>query len=301
MRAARIHAIGALPQVDEVAPLEPAGALRVSMSALNPVDVSIGTGRFYGGVPPTPYVIGSEAVGVMPDGRRVWARGRQLMAELVDPAAAEWVFDVPDGLGDEGALVCGTAGLTAWLAVSWRAPVQPDDTVLVLGASGTLGSVAVQGAKLLGARRVIGAARRTELVPAAADDVVDLNDDGALPEATYIVDGLWGEPLERAMASATVGVRIVHLGQSAGPAATLQSAWVRGKVANIFGHSLFSLPEEVAAAGYSQLGEHVRDGAISVASETYPLDAVAEAWQRQASGSPGAKVLVGLTKDSTAS
>jgi NADPH2:quinone reductase len=292
MRAARIHEIGAPPQVDEIAPPEGAGALSVSTSALNPVDVAIGTGRFYGGTPATPYVIGSEAVGQMPDGRRVWARGRQLMAELVDPAAAEWVFDVPDGLSDEGALVCGTAGLTAWLAVSWRAPVQPDDTVLVLGASGSLGSVAVQGAKLLGANRVIGAARRTDLVPSAADEVVDLNDGGPLPEATYIVDGLWGEPLERAMAAAAVGVRVVHLGQSAGPAATLQSAWVRGKVANIFGHSLFSLPEAAAATGYEQLAGHVRDGAISVDAETYPLDSVAEAWQRQASGSPGSKIVV---------
>jgi NADPH2:quinone reductase len=294
MRAARIHEIGSLPQVDEIADVEAAEVLRVSMSTLNPVDVAIGTGRFYGGTPPTPYVIGSEAVGRMPDGRRVWARGRQLMTELVDPTAAEWVFDIPDGLGDEGALVCGTAGLTAWLAVSWRAPVQPDDTVLVLGASGTLGSVAVQGAKLLGARRVIGAARRTDLVPAAADEIVDLNVEGPIPEATYIVDGLWGEPFERAMASAAVGVRVVHLGQSAGPAATVQSAWVRGKVAGIFGHSLFALPEAAAETGYEQLAEHVRDGAISVDSDTYPLEAIAEAWQRQASGSPGSKILVEL-------
>jgi NADPH2:quinone reductase len=172
--------------------------------------------------------------------------------------------------------------------------VQPDDTVLLLGASGTLGSVAVQGAKLLGARRVIGAARRTDLVPAAADEIVDLNVEGPLPEATYIVDGLWGEPFERAMASAAVGVRVVHLGQSAGPAATVQSAWVRGKVAGIFGHSLFALPEAAAETGYEQLAEHVRDGAISVDSDTYPLEAIAEAWQRQASGSPGSKILVEL-------
>jgi NADPH2:quinone reductase len=294
MRAARIHEVGSLPQVDEIAPPDAAAALRVSMSALNPVDITIGTGRFYGGTPPTPYVIGSEAVGRMPDGRRVWARGRQLMTELIDPGSAEWIFDLPDGLSDEGALVCGTAGLTAWLAVSWRAPVQLEDTVLVLGASGTLGSVAVQGAKLLGARRVIGAARRADLVPAAADQVFDLNGEDAFPEATYIVDALWGEPFEQAMAAAAAGVRVVHVGQSAGAAATLQSAWVRGKVASIFGLSLFALPEQAAETGYRQLAEHVRDGAVSVESETYPLDAIAEAWQRQASGSPGSKILVEL-------
>jgi NADPH2:quinone reductase len=292
MRAARIHEIGALPQIDELDPPDAAGAVTVSMSALNPVDVAIGTGRFYGGSPSTPYVIGSEAVARTPDGRRVWLRGRKLMAELVDPAAPEWAIDIPEGLSDEGALVCGTAGLTAWLAISWRAPVRPEDTVLVLGASGTLGSVAVQGAKLLGAGRVIGAARRTDLVPDAADEVFDLTKDGPLPEATYIVDGLWGEPLERAMAAAATGVRVVHLGQSAGPASTLLSAWVRGKTANIFGHSLFGVPEDAADAGFKELGEHVRDGAIAVDSETYPLDAIGEAWTRQASGSPGAKILI---------
>ena len=174
------------------------------------------------------------------------------------------MFDVPDGVSDEDALAAGIAGLTAWLAVAWRAPVQADDTVLVLGASGALGAVAVQAAKLLGAARVIGAARRTDLVPDAADDVFDLSGDGTPPAATLIVDALWGEPIERALAAAAQGVRVVHLGQSAGPAATLESGWVRGKGATILGHSLVShVPEDVAADGYRVLAGHMRDGEIS--------------------------------------
>ena len=153
------------------------------------------------------------------------------------------MFDIPDGVGDGTALGCGIAGLTAWLAVSWRAPVRPDDTVLVLGASGTLGSVAVQASKLLGAKHVIGAARRTDLIPAAADEVFDLSSEDPMPSASLIIDALWGEPLARAFAAAPAGVRIVHLGQSAGADATLQSGWVRGKVAEILGHSLFDIPD----------------------------------------------------------
>jgi NADPH2:quinone reductase len=293
MRGARLHEIGGLPQVDELDPPDAESPISVTMSALNPVDITMGNGRFYGGTPPTPYVIGSEVVGTTTDGRRVWVRGRQLMAELVDPAQG-WVFDVPDGVSDAAALGCGIAGLTAWLAVSWRAPVRADDTVLVLGASGTLGSVAVQAAKLLGANRVIGAARRTDLVPAAADEVFDLATDAEPPAATLIVDGLWGEPVARALAAAEVGVRVVHLGQSAGPEAALQSAWVRGKVADIFGHSLFAVSDEVAATGFRELCEHVRDGGIAVEAESYPLDEIAAAWQQQASGSPGKKVVIAL-------
>lgn len=289
MRAVRVHAIGETPVVDEVdAPAE--GALRVSAAGLNPVDVSIATGRFYGGSPPTPYVIGGEAVASTAEGGRVWLRGQALMAELVAPPA--WAFPIPDGVSDELALACGIAGLTGWLALSWRAPVAPDDTVLVLGASGTLGATALQAAKLLGAKRVIGAARRVERIPACADEVVELGPDAELPPATLIVDGLWGEPLERALAVAATGVRVVHLGQSAGPSATLLSAWVRGKVATILGHSLFSVPADVARQGFTELCTHARDGAIAFEVERYPLAELGRAWSRQASGSPGAKVVV---------
>lgn len=293
MRAARLHEIGGVPQVDEIDPPAGADLVEIATSALNPIDISIGSGRFYGGSPPTPYVVGSEGVGTTAEGRRVWVRGRQVMSEVVD-ASRLWTFDLPEGVDDGTALGCGIAGLTAWLAVYWRAPVRSGETVLVLGASGTLGSVAVQAAKLLGAGRVIGAARRTELVPASADEVFDLTSDSDLPGAELIVDGLWGEPIERALAAAPAGVRVVHLGQSAGPTATLQSGWVRGKVATVIGHSLFDVPEEVAAPAFRQLCEHARDGRIAVETESYPLDAIAEAWTRQASGSPGAKLVIRL-------
>ena len=163
----------------------------------------------------------------------------------------------------------------------------PTDTVLVLGASGTLGATAVQGAKLLGARRVIGAARRVDAIPDAADEKVALDGTAELPAATLIVDGLWGEPAERALAAAAPGVRFVQLGQSAGATATLQSAWVRGKLATILGHSLGPVPPDVLATGYRELCEHARDGAIRFGIETYELDRIAEAWARQSSGQPG--------------
>ena len=292
MRAARLHEIGATPRVDEVD--EPRGGpvLEVAAAALNPVDIAIGNGRFYGGTPEVPYVIGSEAVGALPDGRRVWCYARGVMAEQVAVTAPELAVDVPDGLDDGLALACGIAGLTGWLAVSWRAPVTPEDTVLVLGASGILGGAAVQGAKLRGAKLVVGAARRTDRIPAAADEVVRVDGSESYPEATVIVDGLWGAPFGRALASAAAGVRVVQLGQSAGPTATLESGWVRGKVANILGHSLFSVPTDVRAAGYRELATLALAGEVHFDVATYELERIPEAWERQSSGSPGAKIVV---------
>jgi NADPH2:quinone reductase len=294
VRAARLHEIGGTPAVEEVD--EPRGdiVLEVSASALNPIDIAIGNGRFYGGTPETPYVIGSEAVGRLPDRRRVWCHAPGVMAERVAVTIPERAVEIPDAVGDSLALACGVAGLTGWLAVSWRARVRPDDTVLVLGASGSLGGTAVQGAKLLGAKHVVGAARRTENIPAAADEVVLIDGSERYPEATVIVDGLWGRPIERALAGAAPGVRVVQLGQSAGGAATLESAWVRGKHTNILGHSLFSVPADVLAAGYRELAEHARGGDIHFRIETYELDRIAEAWARQSTGSPGTKIVVSL-------
>jgi NADPH:quinone reductase-like Zn-dependent oxidoreductase len=157
-----------------------------------------------------------------------------------------------------------------------------------------VGSAALQGAKVLGAQRVVGAARNTANVPAAADEVVSLEGDDELPEATLVVDTLWGAPAERALERAARGVRFVQLGQSAGPEARLQSGWVRGRIMNILGHSLFSTPSDAMAKGYRELCEHVAAGRIELATETFPLEEVAEAWERQASGSPGKKIVVAV-------
>jgi NADPH:quinone reductase-like Zn-dependent oxidoreductase len=294
VRAARLHEVGRTPQVDEVD--EPSGGeiLEVTRSALNPVDISIGTGRFYGGTPEPPYVIGSEAVGRTSDGRRLWCYERGTMAERAALTNADRAVEIPDGVDDELALACGIAGLTGWLAVAWRGGVTPDDTVLVLGASGTVGGTAVQGAKLLGARRVIGAARRLEAVPDAADEAIAL--DTELPAATVVIDALWGTPAEHALAAAAVGVRFVQLGQSAGATATLQSGWVRGKAANMLGFRLDAVPPDAFARGYRELCEHARDGRIRFEVESYPLERVADAWERQASGSARAKIVVELTR-----
>jgi NADPH2:quinone reductase len=292
VRAARLHEIGGIPRVDEIADLDAGDVLDVSASSLNPIDIATGNGRFYGGVPDTPYVIGSEAVGHTADGRRVWCYGKMLMAERAAIPEPDRAVEIPEGVDDRLALACGTAGVTGWLAVSWRARVRPEDTVLVLGASGTVGATAVQGAKLLGAARVIGAGRRVDSIPDAADEVVVLEGDYELPQATLVVDALWGEPGARALEAAAPGVRFVQLGQSAGASADIKSAWVRGKVVEILGHSLFAIPPDVRRDGYRELCGHAREGRIRFDVETYELDRVAEAWERQASGSPGVKIVV---------
>jgi NADPH:quinone reductase-like Zn-dependent oxidoreductase len=292
MRAARLHELGGTPRIDEIDPPDGASVVAVTAAGLNPVDIAIGNGRFYGGSPQTPYVIGSEGVGTGVDGRRIWFRSSGTIAEQA--AVADETFDIPDGVDDDLALACGIAGLAGWLAVAWRAKVTAEDTVLVLGASGSVGAAAVQGAKLLGAHRVVGAARQADRVPDAADATVELGDSYQLPEATVVIDALWGTPAERALEAAARGVRFVQLGQSAGPTATVQSSWLRGKDAEILGLSLFATPRDVIAAGYFELCEHARERRIHFDVEPFELDDIAAAWERQASGTPGAKIVIAI-------
>jgi NADPH:quinone reductase-like Zn-dependent oxidoreductase len=311
VRAARIHELGAEPRVDEIADPEPADGrepVEVLAAALNPLDINIAAGRFYGGHPPLPYVPGSEGV-VRRGETRFHAFGDGLGiardGTLAERAAVSegTLVEVPDGIEDALAVAFGIAGVIAWSAVAWRVKVGPGDRVLVLGATGAVGTVALQAARLLGAERVVAAGRDTErlarVAQLGADETVELDGGEDLAERlrtaaggegpNVIVDPLWGDAAATASEAAAPGARIVHLGQSAGPIASFASAAVRGKELSILGVSNFARSRDERRALYHELLEHVRSGEIRLDVETFPLEQVDEAWRRQAAG---AKVVV---------
>ncbi len=319
MRAARIHAIGQPPRLDDVDPPSPRAddaLLQVRAVALNPVDVSIATGVFYGGHPPLPYVLGAEGVGVVEDagplapGTRVYVFGEGLgiardgvLAERA-AAPAETLIALPDSVDDAVAVACGIAGIAGWTATARRTEIAKDDRVLVLGATGTAGSVAVQAARLRGARSVVAVGRRADRLERCRELGVDaavqldgretLSDElvdacGGAP--TVVIDFLWGRPVVAASEAAAPGARIVHAGQSAGAEAPLRSAAVRGKQLRILGYSNFALSPDELRDAYLELLEHVADGRIAVDIERYPLDRLDHAWERQTSGK-GTKIVV---------
>lgn len=306
MRAARVTELGKPPEPAEI---ENGGSLEIAAVALNPLDLAVAAGRFYGGHPPLPYVPGCEAVGRR-DGRRVYVFGGGrgtvedgFLQERADHPS-ELESPVPDGLDDAVAAACGIAGLAGWIPVATRAPVRRDDRVLVLGATGTAGSVAVQGARVLGAERIVAAGRDPARLERArklgADATVSLEGEdlaGRLREAcggdgpTLVVDPLWAGPVAAAVDAAAPGARIVHLGQSAGPEATLPSSLVRGKQLSILGHSNFALSPEERAQAYRELTGHVAAGRITVDVETFPLEKVADAWAAQGQGAKAVVLL----------
>jgi NADPH2:quinone reductase len=307
MRAAIVRELGNLPEVGDFSDPTPGdGQMLVEVEAapLNPIDLAVAAGRNPAGHPPLPFVPGCEGVGSL-DGRLVWVyRGgigiarNGCMAERV-AAPEEAITPLQEGADPVLAGALGIAGMAGWASLSWRVPVREDDVVLVLGATGTVGTVAVQAARLLGARKVVAAGRNREALERCdADAHVALEGDlvEAFREAcdggpTLIFDPLWGEPAAAAAEAAKPGARIVQLGQSAGATAPITSAAIRFKGLEIYGFSNFTLPKDVLDREYARLVDHAMRGDIQVEIERLPLGDVALAWERQAQ-SPHRKLVL---------
>jgi NADPH:quinone reductase-like Zn-dependent oxidoreductase len=312
MRAAVIERIGELPVVKDVEePRRQPGQslIEVTAAPINPIDLTTAAGTYPGGSPETPYVAGREAVGrvvesdSLPEGTRVYAAGLGFLAERA-AVANENLVRIDADVDDAVAACFGIAGLAAWLAVEWRGDLREGETVLVLGASGAVGALAVQAARLLGAGRIVAAARSAEGLERArslgADATVkfDEHDDlaAAFLEACdgqldLVIDPVWGEPGAAAIKATSFGGRVVQLGQSAGKEATIESGWIRAKLLSILGHTNFAAPAEVRDDAYLRMVRHAAASELTVDHEVVPLDQVADAWERQ-KASPGRKLVL---------
>ena len=317
MRGAVIDRIGRPPVVKEIEePKRGAGQalILVIAASINPLDLSIASGRYYGGPPDVPYVPGTEGVGLVVDaesvaaGTRVRFEARSGNGSLAERALAteDTLIELPERTDDDLAAAIGVAGLAAWLALEWRGKLEDGETVLVLGASGAVGQIAVQAAKHLGAGRIIAAARNADglrrarelgadaTVELRGQSVAELSDqfrEAAGGELDLVVDPLWGEPAVAALLALRTEGRLVNLGQSAGGEATISSASVRSRMRSILGHANRMTPPSVRRDAYLALLEEATAGRLRVDFEVLPLGEVARAWERQAA-SPHRKIVV---------
>jgi NADPH:quinone reductase-like Zn-dependent oxidoreductase len=311
MRAAVLDSHGAVPELGEFRDPKPddgAVLLDVLAAAMNPVDIRIASGTFPNERHEPPYVAGKEGVGRRGDGGLVYFDhsrepfGAFAERTLIDEGSG---YPVPEGLDPALAVSLGVSGLAAWLALEWRGALAPGETVLILGASGVAGQIGVQAAKLLGAGRVVAAARNPEGLERArrlgADAAVSLEEEdddlaGAFREASggdgfdLVSDALWGQPALAALAALRPFGRMAHFGQSAGAEVSIPSTAIRAKPVEIVGYSNYSAPDEVKARAYERMAEHAAAGELTVEIERLGLDDVPDAWRRQTS-SPGRKLV----------
>jgi NADPH2:quinone reductase len=313
VRAALVEQLGEPPVVGEVAEPEPQpgqALIEVTAAPINPIDLSISKGMFYGGSPEPPYVPGREGVGRVLEGEQFdpgrivyFDPGIGCMAERVAVHESN-LIPLPDGADHALASCFGIAGLAGWMPLAWRAPLSGGEKVLILGCTGAVGTIALQAAKLFGAGRIVAAGRDEEGLERArelgADATVNLAQGGDLTAAfleaaggpiDVTVDPLWGEPAVAAIGAGAIGGRLVQVGQSAGAEATIASAYVRGKAFSILGFTNGTIPVAAKRSAYLTMVDHAIAGQLQMDRETLPLDWVGEAWRRQ-EASPGKKLVL---------
>jgi NADPH:quinone reductase-like Zn-dependent oxidoreductase len=289
--------------------------VKVSVAALNPIDLLISAGKHPAGVPPVPHVPGIEAVGstVESDHHAAGTRVRVSVAGgYVSGALAEYVT-VPDPacvpvtaeLADDQAAAIGVVGISALISLRDRVGVGKGESVLVLGATGALGRASLQVARRLGADRIIAAGRdpeRLAALGALADGTVLLGADepagslrARLDEAggpvNVVVDPLAGPYAPRAVQCLAPGGRYLNVGDLAGPAMTVESGWLRHGGLTLTGFSGASVTPGQGIAAYGEVALLAASGTFGLPVRAFPASRVGEAWAAQ-SRSPGAKVVV---------
>lgn len=303
MRAAVIVERGATPQVREFedpTPAEGVELIEVATAGLGGWDI---LGAYRESVS-YPCVIRGEGTGRTESGRRVYFGERSVLpfgawAERTIVPSGE-VWDIPDEVDDRTAITMGI-GATGALAPLEQAQIQPGEQVLILGATGALGQVALQLAKIMGAGRVVGAARDRHALDrlmerGIADDVVRMGSDDdakALRAAAgdgydVVLDVVYGEPFVAALKATRWGARLMSIGAGAGRTATVSLGDLLFRTHACVGTG--QRPPQERRAIWQRLLVMAEKHDLTVDYAEFTLDAATDAWEAQ-SASPHAKVI----------
>jgi NADPH:quinone reductase-like Zn-dependent oxidoreductase len=309
MKAAVLHELGSAPRFDRFDdPVAKDGEVVVNVRAasLKPIDRGMASGSHYASFRQLPVVCGVDGVGTLDDGTRVLFGGARrpfgAMAErTVVPRAL--CFPLPEGLDDATAAALPNPAGSSWLPLKYRARLVAGETVLILGATGAAGKLAVQIARILGAGRVIAAGRNPEALRAVsalgADVTIQLDQPGpklaevfgsiAKDGIDVVLDYLWGPPTEALVAALTghdLGAkprvtRLIEIGAIAAPTISLPAAALRSSGLEIYGSGGGSVSWQAIQETVPQILDHAARGLLRLETEQIPLRDVEAAWNKK--------------------
>jgi NADPH2:quinone reductase len=304
MNAAVVESAHSAPQYkpfDDPMPQPGESVVRVLAAGLHPIVRSRAKGAHYTSSGQFPLIPGLDGVGRLEDGRRVFfAAANQRFGTFAERSLArpDVLIPLDDAISDEVAAALGNPAMSSWAALSHRAEFLPGESVLILGATGVAGQLAVQIAKRRGAKRVIACGRNPQALEKTkslgADQTISLE----LPREelvaalrseinagiNVVLDYIWGPPAEAAFEAIarrdneTAPLRYVQIGQSAGRTIPFDAAVLRSSAVELLGSGFGSvaLPELVAS---------IRDFFAEAARQpfdtnvrTFPLRDIASAW-----------------------
>ena len=304
MKAAIVRSAGQLPGYGEFAePVASSGEalVTVTAAAVSHIVKSRASGTHYSSSGQFPFVVGIDGVGRLEDGTRVYfmlpRAPHGSMAERTVVSAAR-CLPLPDDLDDVTAAAIANPGMSSWAAYTERARLKAGETVLINGATGTSGRLAVQIAKQLGATKIIAAGRDADSLRAVAalgaDVTIQLVGDETALEQRFeshfadgvdvVLDYLWGRSAEcllRAAAHAaptTAPLRFVQVGSASGSDITLSSDVLRSSTIAMMGSGLGSVSIDRFLACIAALMKAAGPGGFEIACRAVPLAEVELAW-----------------------
>jgi NADPH2:quinone reductase len=319
MKAAVLHTLGKPPRFEEFPDPEPGPdevLVHVKAASLKNIDKAMANGLHYDSHRQLPCVCGVDGVGVLDDGTRVFGGGSRppygMMAEqTVLPRA--WCLPVPGDVNDNTAAALPNPALSSWLPLIWRAQLKPGETVLILGATGVAGKLAVQIAKHLGAGRIVAAGRNHQVLETlpdlGADATISLDQSDPELRAAFIrqanqtrfdivLDYVWGHPTE-VLLDALTGhdvtaessrIRLIEIGEMAGPTISLSAATVRSSGIEIYGSGGGSIPHSAIFDAFPQVWALAASGKLRIDTEAVPLAEIEIVWQRN--DLPGRRLVI---------
>lgn len=300
IRAGEAPAYGDFPDPPPAAPGE--SRIRVTAASISHVARSRASGTHYSSEGSLPFIPGVDGTGITEDGRRVYfvslRKPYGAMAELcvVDDRQQ---FALPDGLDDVTAAAMAVPGMSSWAALMERANLRTGETVLVNGAAGASGRLAIQIAKHLGAKKVIATARQTasfdQLRRLGADVTLELTEDpeDALEKALMgefeqgvdiVLDYLWGRSAQTLVVAAAkagpegIPIRYVQIGAVSGSSINLPSAALRSSALQLMGSGIGSIPFPKLQKAIQGVLEAAPSAGFKIATRSVPLAEVTQAW-----------------------
>jgi len=311
MKAAIVKAPNTTPVYGDFAdPVARDGYTIVSVkaSALSQLTKSRASGSHYSSDCTFPAVAGTDGVGFTEDGRRVYFALPEApfgtLAERSLVSAQRCIF-LPNELDDVTAAAIANPGMSAWAALIERAHLQPGETVLVNGATGTAGRIAVQLAKYLGAKKVIATGRNEaelqEVKTLGADTVIPFSLGALHPSGgnryeevlteefgkgvDVVIDYLWGKSARTIVAAIAQGVedanpvRFVHVGGASGEESIeLPGASLRSSSIVLMGSGAKSVPMPALLNAVKSTFEVVGPAKLRIATKAIPLAEVESYW-----------------------
>ncbi|HTK11615.1 MAG TPA: zinc-binding alcohol dehydrogenase family protein [Ktedonobacteraceae bacterium] len=309
MKAALVLATGQPPvygDFPEPVPSQGENHITVAAASLSHVTRGRASGTHYSSSGNLPFVVGIDGVGRLPDGRRVYfvmpPAPFGSMAEQSRVRASQCIV-LPDELDDVTAAAIAIPGMSSWAALLESAKFQAGETVLVNGATGISGRLAVQIAKHLGAKKVIATGRNIEalqsLATLGADVTIPLTQDEETLEKAFlepfhegvdvVLDYLWGPSMERLLIAAAkagadgVPIRCIQVGAASAYNISLPSAVLRSSSIQLMGSGIGSVPFHRLLKAIESVLQASVPASFAIATTAVPLSEVTAAWSTETS------------------